>query len=462
MKPIPPKAAPQSRHKPFPELLRLALPIVVSLLSYSVMTMIDTLFVGRLGANSLAAVGLGGATVFLIGCFGYGILAGAKLLVSQALGQGHKAPLNLLRGLTLIALCLAPLTYLATLLAAAGLPGITAAPSTGTLAQGYASVRALCAFPYLLGGAIAQYQLALGDSKTPMKAALFAAVCNAPFNAFFLYTLDMGVVGVAWATVCARNLEAAALYASLNPSQRRAFYKPYAGGIARVRSLLSYGLPVGLERWLDTAAFTMLTLLLAQAGAVSVAAHQIVLQISHFCFLPLLALSEATSVLLAQSSTRSDQPQRQRQIVQQGLGYSFSFGTASAAFIAAFRKPLVSVFTTDADLAAAAQEATLAAAVLLLFFQLFVLLKGALRGVGRVRFVAIVSVSCAWVAAPPLTWLFGIHYGLGALGAWLSLIAEIALANVILVAFARRQTWFPRFSGRVSAIPQHRPPPRVL
>ena len=46
--------------RPMPELLRLAWPIAISTLSYSVMTLVDTMFVGQLGASALAGVGLGG------------------------------------------------------------------------------------------------------------------------------------------------------------------------------------------------------------------------------------------------------------------------------------------------------------------------------------------------------------------------------------------------------------------
>ncbi|HEV8319972.1 MAG TPA: MATE family efflux transporter, partial [Myxococcota bacterium] len=55
--------------RPFAELLRLAWPIAVSTVSYSVMTLVDTLLVGRLGAASLAGVGLGGTAAFALLCF---------------------------------------------------------------------------------------------------------------------------------------------------------------------------------------------------------------------------------------------------------------------------------------------------------------------------------------------------------------------------------------------------------
>ena len=72
--------------RPLRELLRLAWPIAVSMLSYSIMTLVDTLLVGHLGAAALAGVGLGGTAAFALFCFPLGMLRGAKTLVAQAVG----------------------------------------------------------------------------------------------------------------------------------------------------------------------------------------------------------------------------------------------------------------------------------------------------------------------------------------------------------------------------------------
>ena len=74
--------------RPLRALLRLAGPIAISMLSYSVMTLVDTLVVGRLGAASLAGVGLGGMVAFALLCFWFGLLRGTKTLVAQAVGAG--------------------------------------------------------------------------------------------------------------------------------------------------------------------------------------------------------------------------------------------------------------------------------------------------------------------------------------------------------------------------------------
>ena len=54
------------------------------------MTLVDTLVVGRLGAASLAGVGLGGTVAFALLCFWFGLLRGTKTLVAQAIGAGRR------------------------------------------------------------------------------------------------------------------------------------------------------------------------------------------------------------------------------------------------------------------------------------------------------------------------------------------------------------------------------------
>ena len=63
--------------RPGRELLRLAWPITISMVSFSAMTLASTAFVARIGADELAGVGLGGVIGFALVCFGVGRLRGA-------------------------------------------------------------------------------------------------------------------------------------------------------------------------------------------------------------------------------------------------------------------------------------------------------------------------------------------------------------------------------------------------
>src|SRR5215467_15664331 len=76
--------------RPGRELLRLAWPITVSMVSFSTMTLASTAFVAQVGADELAGVGLAGVVGFALVCFGIGLLRGAKTLVSQAVGANRQ------------------------------------------------------------------------------------------------------------------------------------------------------------------------------------------------------------------------------------------------------------------------------------------------------------------------------------------------------------------------------------
>src|SRR5262249_22830478 len=71
---------------PLRELLRLSWPVTVSMMSLTVMTLIDAIMVGRLGKDALGGFGLGGTVAFTLVSFGWGLARGGKTLVSQAIG----------------------------------------------------------------------------------------------------------------------------------------------------------------------------------------------------------------------------------------------------------------------------------------------------------------------------------------------------------------------------------------
>ena len=69
----------------------LAWPIMVSMLSYTLMSVADTLYVSRLGTDPLAAVGLAAVLVFFTQSFGAGLMSGVRILVAQATGSEQRA-----------------------------------------------------------------------------------------------------------------------------------------------------------------------------------------------------------------------------------------------------------------------------------------------------------------------------------------------------------------------------------
>jgi multidrug resistance protein, MATE family len=447
--------------RPFRELVRLAWPIVTSLLSYSVMTLVDAGFVARLGASSIAATGLGGTAFFTVLCFGIGVFSGVKVRISEAVGANRRDQLPkmataALRLALLLAFLLTGVAFgVAWLLPLASGPG-----ETGVLARQYCAVRSLGMPAALIGCSIAQYRQALGDSRTAMRAALFANLVHIPLNALLIFGLGLGVLGAALATLACVWLEAGLLLFA----QTRDGLVWSAADYADAWQLLRYSYPTGIERWLDVGAFAALVVLIARLGSTELAAHQICLQVLHFCFLPLVALSDAVCVLVAQS-TGAGARAVGRRVIRHAFGLGTAFGSLCGMLLLLFGDAMVRSFTSDPEVITASNQ-VLRVGVALQFINVpFMVLKGALRGLGQLRYVASVSVLCAWLLTPPLTWLFGYRLGWGAAGGWAALTTELIVACVWFGARlwrTQRDEAAPHSTGQRKAPPAPSRTPRPV
>ena len=314
------------RRKPLPELVRLAWPIMVSMLSYSVMTLVDTLFAGRLGAVALGAVGFGGVITFTLLCFGIGVLQGGKVLVAQAVGASrHDRIPGYIGAALVIAVGFGGFTAIAGQLVALGLPALADDSAAVHVAQRYVAIRLLGAPLVLVAFAVREIRCALGDSRSPMRTALIANGFHIPLNATLIFGLHLGVTGAAISTVIAQSLEAALLLLV----QRKDGLGLGAWMRRDVVDLWHTGTPLGLERLFNVGSFSALVTLIARVGDRDLAAHQIANQVNLFAVLPMLAIAEASGVLAGQA-VGANEDALVRRVARLGLVAALIFGALCA------------------------------------------------------------------------------------------------------------------------------------
>lgn len=407
---------------PGPRLLRLAWPIAIAMLSYSVMTLIDTLFVGRLGAAALGGVGLGGVAAFTLVCFGFGLLRAVKVLTAQAVGAGEHARLPGFIGAGLVtALGLGVLVAGAGCFIAPELEHLAASHATGLVAAAYCQVRVLGSPIVLLSCAVREARYGRGDSQSPMRAAVLANVLHVPLNVLFIFTFDWGVTGAALATLLAQVLELGLL---LRAQWSDGF------GLGRVsraglEQLWRLGLPIACEFLLNVTAFAALVSIIARMSEVDLAAHQIALQVTHFSFLPALALGEAASVLSGQA-VGARQPGRVPRIARAAIGLGWAHSGACAVVFIFAATVIAGWFTSDSAVVRSAAQLLYISAGFQLFDTVGTITRSVLRGTGDVRVPAAITVVLAWMVKPPLALWLGLSLGFGASGAWLALAIAIA------------------------------------
>jgi len=422
---------------PMPELVRLGWPIIVSMLSASMMTLVDTLMVSRLGSYALAGVGLGGVVNFIVICFPIGLLGGVKILISQAVGANQRDSVQAYLGSGIgLAIAMAALATPVGLTIAIVLPELSASAAAGEASQTYLSILVIGALPGLVRIAIEQSRFANGDSQSPMRVTLFANVANVALNYWFIFVLDLGVAGAAYGTLAAGVLGCAAMCAvqMRDGLGLRSATRHHAAGIWRL------GLPSGIQFALEMGSFATMVIMLNHLSELDGAANQIAIQVLHFGFLPCMALGEAATVLAGQA-VGADRRDLIRAVTRAALVPTIAYAGLAMTVFVGFGSTIVAGFTSDPELLSLATRLLWVAAAFQVADGINIVCRSILRGTGDVRFCAWAGIALSWMMTPPLTWLFAYHYGLGAQGGWIGLCLDIFLTTTVFAFRLRGGRW---------------------
>lgn len=413
------------RDAAYPELLRLAWPAVIAMLSFTVMDVADTLFVGQLGKDELGALGLSTTIVFVLQSFAFGLLAATRVVTSQFDGAaqqrrfGGAATASLLLSVG-IGVCFIPLALFSdTIFAATG-----ASENVQRIAREYFNIRVFGVWAWLAMIGLGNFLKGTGDTRTPMMIAVVANTLNVVLDPILIFGLgpfpELTHRGAAHATNIASLTGGLLSFVIVHLRVAGGWrYSPRA-----LRSTLSLGLPMGLQWFFEMASWSVFISVVARIGDSELAAHTIVIKIIMVSFLPGLGIGESASVLAGRlvGGLRDDLilPLWRRAA---GLGLVL-MGFCGALFFV-FPRALIGAFGAEGDVLAIGQQLLFVAAVFQLADALAMISSQTLDGTGDSRFTMTVSVSTAWLLFVPLTILFAFVLDFGAVGAWWAICARL-------------------------------------
>jgi len=405
----------------------MAWPLSIGMLSFSLMGLVDTLLMGRVSTLAQAGVGLGAIVCYALVGFFRGFAAGPQSLVSAADGAGDRDRVRRAGTTGLI-------FGLGGGLIAGGLVWCAGAYALGPLADDpavvaeagpYVVIRALTIPISVLSWGLMAGLQGLGDTRTRMWASLVGNAVNIGLDLVLIFGWGpipaLGAAGAAWAT----NAGIAASGLVFGVAWLRRFGRPVRPDREVLVSGAHVGLPAGLQWAQGGFAFGVLTMVLARVGPVHLAANQIVLNVVSLSFLPGYALSEAASVLVGRylgAGRRAGAARSVRSARQ--LAWAL-MGLCGAVFIT-FGDAIAGLFTVDPAVKSLAGDLLAWAALLQLFDAAAMVHFGSLRGAGDTRFTLLVSLMASWGLLVPLSVTLGYYAGLGAVGAWVALCAEVA------------------------------------
>jgi MATE family multidrug resistance protein len=422
---------------------RLALPVVAIQLGWMTMGVVDTIVVGHVSADAMAAVALGNLWFLAVSIFGMGVLMGLDPIVAQAVGAGEDSAVaralqrGLLLALLLTVLCSAALLPAAPLFSALRQP-VEVVPT----AAAYVRIAVGGVLPFLLVVLVRSVMQATGEVAPMVWATLAANLLNLGLNWVLVFgrlgVPALGAIGSSWATTLSRWALAAFMIAFSWPRLRHRLLplRREALAVVPLARILALGAPIGLQYEVELGIFSLVGIMMGQLGAAPMAANQVALNLVSVTFMVPLGVSMAAAVLVGQAIGRGDVAEARRTGTA-ALVCGVGFMAASGAVLLALPGLLAGVYTSDPGVAAIAVTLIPVAGAFQVFDGTQVVSIGILRGTGDTRTPLLVHLLGYWgIALPLATWL-GLHTAAGPAGMWWGLVAGLAVMAAALVVRVR-------------------------
>ncbi|MGL4882821.1 MAG: MATE family efflux transporter, partial [Waterburya sp.] len=432
--------------------LQLAIPLASAQVAQSLTGFCDTIMMGRLGAETLAAGGLASLTFFAVLNTAAGVVMGVSPLVAEAYGAGQKTQIEKLarQGFWLVLLLSIPM-----MVAIAHLDSLMLhlgqAQTTVILANTYLDIILWGFFPALGFAMLRGVVSGLSHARPMMLIVITGTVFNIignyilGFGKFGFPRLEMAGLAISSALAFWGMFIALVVYILKHPLLKiyRIFEQLHRLKPTIIWQLIKIGLPIGIFSALEIGLFTVVTYLMGLLGTNVLAAHQIVLQTIMVIFMIPLGMSFAATARVGQWLGQKDiQGIKRAGYLSIGIGLGFTIVVAIAMLL--FPRSIVGIYL-DLNDPANAQVITLALPMLTVATLAQILdavqkiTYGVLQGLQDTRIPMLLSIPAFWGVGLAGGYTLGFLGGYGGTGLWLGQSLGVAIAAFLfLIRFANQ------------------------
>ncbi len=425
--------------------LALALPIIAVQIGMKAMGTVDVMMVGHHSPLGLAAITLGELYIWSLLIFGLGILAALDPVISQAVGARDELAIRLgmQRGLYLALILSLPVTLV--LLPAEWV--FTALDQPAEIipqAAEYVLYSLPGVLPFFVYAVLRVSLQALSCVRPIVLVIVLANLLNGFLDWLLIFGNlgfpELGLRGSAIATSISRWMMAMGLVAMAFP-RLGPYLRPSGARVldrVALSKLLRLGLPIGFQYFLEMGVFAFTALLVGWFGSVSLAGHQIAINLASLTFMIPLGLSSAVAVRVGYAIGAGDM-----QAARYAANAALLFGGGVMVIFAVLFLGMPQIFTlpytNDPEVVAIAITLIPIAGVFQVFDGLQVAALGILRGMGKTLVASIVSLFGYWVLGLPVGCLMAFYLDLGPVGLWWGLVTALGTVAIILMISVRRQ-----------------------
>ncbi len=432
-------------------ILLLAVPMVLEMSMQSLFSVVDVYFVGRLGSDAVAVVGISDSLLTMVFAIAVGLSMGTTAMVARRIGEDDpKAASVAAQQAIALGLAIAIPIGLASILLSENL--LRWMGASAEVAEYGSSFNAI-----LLGGNATVMLLFLinavfrgaGDPALAMRALWIANGLNIVLDPILIFGWGpfpaFGLAGAAIATTVGRGVGVGYQFWKLNHPDSRVrvdwrrirIVPPIMARLARVSG-------IGILQYLvGTASFLGLVRIIALFGATALAGYTIAVRVIIFVLLPAWGMGNAAATLVGQNLGAGDTDRAEKSVWLTALCNSLFLGVVSVILIF-FAEPLVGFFSGDPQVNQVAARSLRIFSYSYVFWGYGMITVLAFNGAGDTTTPTWINFLVYWVLQLPLAYGLSVTLGMGPRGVFIAVaIAQAALAIVGVLAF-RRGTWKTR------------------
>ncbi|HAB53525.1 MAG TPA: MATE family efflux transporter [Ignavibacteriales bacterium] len=420
--------------------LTLAIPVIIGQLGLIMMGVVDSLMVGELGADYLAAAALANHIVILILIIGLGVSMAVTPLVAISIGAEKHDEAQILFKQSIVVNCCFGITMTILIVVASELICyLNQPPLVVKYASSYTKILGISIIPWMIYQSYKQFIEGLSITHPPMVVTLVANVVNAIVNWILIFgnlgfpRLELDGAGIA--TSSSRIFMMIVIILYVTKSNR---YKEYdvslivrKFNINAIKKILRLGLPSGFQYFFEVGAFSFAVVMVGWLGAKSLAAHQIAINLASISFMAVTGISAAGGIRVGNGVGRGDIKETRK------AGFSAIILGASIMFCAGlififFRNSLPKLYISDDEVITIASSLLVIAAVFQIFDGTQAVGIGILRGLTDVKFPTMITFIAYWVISLPIGYLLGFTFEMGTQGVWIGLLIGLASSAIML------------------------------
>lgn len=444
-------------------LLSLALPIIAANILQSAYQLIDTFWLGRLGADAVAAVSLSFPLLFLVLSLGAGLTLAGTVLVAQYQGANNPKMVDFSSSqsvflILLTSIVLAILSYFAS---EPLMKIIGAGPDIIEDSVTYFKVSSL-GFVFLFLFFIFQSLMrGIGKVMLPVYIVLFTVILNAGLDPLFIYGYGpipgFGVAGAAVASVITQAVAATIGLIILFRGRHgiKITLSAMYFNMENLKRTFRIGFPASIEQSTRALGMTFMMVIVTSFGSDIVAAYGIGARMLSFIVVPALGLGIATTSLVGQNIGALKIKRAEKAAILSARLAFFGFtGMGLLMFMVA--EPLTAFFIPDDP--QVIKDGALFIKIMSVsfgFLGLQQVMNGTFNGAGFTKASMLISIMSLWIVRFPLAYMLSYKTDLGPVGIWWAFPISNLIAGIVAFAYFKTGYWKKRVIRDRSLLTEH-------